>query len=55
MRYYFTINDIVFKNDRDEVIKFDSYSDARHWAINHFDLSVQGLRIVDSYEYKAGE
>ena len=49
-RYYLKTSKGPITNDCGDVIKFNSYSDARHWAINHCDLSVKGLEIVDAYK-----
>ncbi len=49
MRYYINTNAGAIRNDFGQLILFSSYSDARHWAINHLDLSMQGLSIEDIY------
>jgi len=38
-RYYLKTSAGPITNDYGNVIKFNSYSDARHWAINHCNLS----------------
>lgn len=46
MRYYLKTNKGTIVNDYGDMIIFNSYSDARHFAINNCDLSVKGLEIV---------
>lgn len=50
MRYYLQTKTGPITNDYGDIIKFNSYSDARHFAIDHCDLSDPRLEIKDGYE-----
>lgn len=52
MRYYINTSKGALKNVHGVVVKFNSYSDARHCAINYCDLSDKKIEIIDSYETK---
>ncbi len=55
MRYYINTNTGPITRDCGQVIKFETYDDARHFVINHCDLSVLGVEIVDSHHGKKNQ
>ena len=50
MRYYLTTDEGAIRDEYGQIIIFNSKIDARHWAINHLDLSVDGLEIQNAGE-----
>ncbi len=50
MRYWIKTKEGPVEFEWGGVIVFNSYSDARHYAINNFDLSDKGLEIVQVKE-----
>lgn len=54
MRYYLETSKGALRNDHGQVILFNSYSDARHFAINHCDLSDPKLSIEDLFQAEKG-
>jgi hypothetical protein len=52
MRYYINTNQGVCRDSKGQVIAFDIWNNARHWVINHLDLSERGIEIVDGWDGK---